>query len=109
MSSVFRDGLLAGKVAFVTGGGSSIGAGIAKRLAAQGAAVGVLGRRPEMLDAVVKEIREAGGKALATPADGCEFADVEGAVNRVVAEFGRLDVLVCSAAGNFVAPAAQLS
>jgi NAD(P)-dependent dehydrogenase (short-subunit alcohol dehydrogenase family) len=107
--SVFRDGLLEGKVAFVTGGGSGIGAGIAKRLAAQGAAVGLLGRRAEMLDAVAKEIVAAGGKALATPADVREYADVEAAVNKVVAEFGRLDVLVCSAAGNFVAPAAQLS
>jgi NAD(P)-dependent dehydrogenase (short-subunit alcohol dehydrogenase family) len=107
--NVFRDDILKGQVAFVTGGGSGIGAGIAKRLAGQGAKVALLGRRVEMLEAVAGEIREAGGAALALPADVREYADVERAVERTVAEFGRLDVLVCSAAGNFVAPAAALS
>jgi NAD(P)-dependent dehydrogenase (short-subunit alcohol dehydrogenase family) len=107
--NVFRDDILKGQVAFVTGGGSGIGAGIAKRLAGQGAKVALLGRRVEMLEAVAGEIREAGGAALALPADVREYAEVERAVERTVAEFGRLDVLVCSAAGNFVAPAAALS
>jgi NAD(P)-dependent dehydrogenase (short-subunit alcohol dehydrogenase family) len=106
---VFQDGLLVGKVAFVTGGGSGIGAGIAKLLAAQGAKVGLLGRRAEMLDAVAKEIAEAGGKALALPADIRSYPDVEKAIGRVASEFGGLDILVNSAAGNFVAPAATLS
>jgi NAD(P)-dependent dehydrogenase (short-subunit alcohol dehydrogenase family) len=107
--NVFQNGLLAGKVAFVTGGGSGIGAGIAKLLAAQGAAVGLLGRRAEMLEAVATEIRAAGGKALPVPADIRSYPDVEKSIERVAAEFGSLDILVCSAAGNFVAPAATLS
>jgi NAD(P)-dependent dehydrogenase (short-subunit alcohol dehydrogenase family) len=107
--NVFQNGLLAGKVAFVTGGGSGIGAGIAKTLAAQGAAVGLLGRRVEMLEAVATEIRAAGGKALPVPADIRSYADVEKSIERVATEFGGLDILVCSAAGNFVAPAATLS
>jgi NAD(P)-dependent dehydrogenase (short-subunit alcohol dehydrogenase family) len=106
---VFRDGILEGRVAFVTGGGSGIGAGIAKRLAAQGAKVGILGRRAEMLDVVAGEIRARGGTAVPTPADVREYADVEKAVNQVAAEFGGIDIVVNSAAGNFVAPAAQLS
>lgn len=109
MKKVFQDGLLAGKVAFVTGGGSGIGAGIAKLLAAQGAAVGLLGRRVEMLEAVAQEIRAAGGRALPVPADIRSYPDVEKSIERVAAEFGGLDILVCSAAGNFVAPAATLS
>ena len=107
--NIFRDGILAGRAALVTGGGSGIGAGIAKRLAAQGAKVAVLGRRIEMLDAVAGEIRSAGGAALAAQADVREYADVEKAVTRTVAEFGGLDILICSAAGNFLSPASQLS
>lgn len=107
--TIFRQGLLTGQVAFVTGGGSGIGAGIAKGLAAQGAKVGLLGRRAEMLEAVAGEIRAAGGAAIATPADVREYGEVEQAIQRVVSEFGGLHILVNSAAGNFVAPAAQLS
>jgi NAD(P)-dependent dehydrogenase (short-subunit alcohol dehydrogenase family) len=107
--NIFRDGILEGRVALVTGGGSGIGAGIAKRLAAQGAKVAVLGRRVEMLDGVAGEIRSQGGMALTAQADVREYADVEKAVARTVAEFGGLDILICSAAGNFLSPASQLS
>jgi NAD(P)-dependent dehydrogenase (short-subunit alcohol dehydrogenase family) len=107
--SIFKDGLLAGRVAFVTGGGSGIGAGIAKGLAAQGAKVGLLGRRAEMLEAVAAEIRAAGGMALPVPADIREYDDVAAAIERVATEFGGLHILVNSAAGNFIAPAATLS
>ncbi|HVU02686.1 MAG TPA: SDR family oxidoreductase [Polyangiaceae bacterium] len=107
--SIFKDGFLEGRVALVTGGGSGIGAGIAKRLAAQGAKVALLGRRPEALAEVAGEIRKAGGTAIETPTDVREYADVEKAVERTAAELGGLHILVNSAAGNFIAPAAQLS
>ena len=85
---------LDGQVALVTGGGSGIGAAVARRFAAEGAAVAVVGRRPDPLAAVAEEI---GGVGLA--------ADVtdEGEVARVVAEtverFGRLNLLVNNAGG----------
>ena len=107
--SVFVGNLLAGKAAFVTGGGSGIGAGIAKRLAEQGAKVALLGRKVEKLDAVAKEITARGGTAMCVPADVRDYASLEKAVNDAAAAFGRLDVLVNSAAGNFLAPAATLS
>jgi NAD(P)-dependent dehydrogenase (short-subunit alcohol dehydrogenase family) len=107
--SVFVADLLVGKAAFVTGGGSGIGAGIAKRLAKQGAKVAVLGRKLDKLEAVAKEITEAGGTALALPADVRDYGALEKAVNDAAAAFGRLDILVNSAAGNFLAPAASLS
>lgn len=109
MKSVFVSGLLQGKVAFVTGGGSGIGAGIAKRLAEQGAKVALLGRTSEKLEKVAAEIAAAGGEARCFPADVRQYAAVEEAIKGTVAAFGRLDIVINSAAGNFLAPAAALS
>jgi NAD(P)-dependent dehydrogenase (short-subunit alcohol dehydrogenase family) len=109
MQSVFAPNLLAGKVAFVTGGGSGIGAGIAKRLGEQGANVGLLGRRGEKLEETAKTLRAMGREATCHPVDVRQGDAVETALNACVERLGRLDVLVCSAAGNFLAPAAGLS
>lgn len=107
--TVFAPDLLLGQTALVTGGGSGIGAGIARRLAAAGATVGLLGRTPEKLEAVAQQIRDAGGAAHALPADVRDYARVAAAVDGLAQQTGRLDVLVCSAAGNFLAPAAAMS
>jgi NAD(P)-dependent dehydrogenase (short-subunit alcohol dehydrogenase family) len=107
--SVFQSGLLEGKAAIVTGGGSGIGAGLAKRLSAQGAAVALLGRTQEKLDKIAAEITAAGGKAATFAADVRDYAAVDAAVRGTVEKFGRLDIVVNSAAGNFLVPAAALS
>src|SRR5215472_1056049 len=109
MKSVFVSGLLEGKVAFVTGGGSGIGAGIARRLAEQGANLALLGRTQAKLDTVAGEIRALGREALPLAGDVRDYAAVESAVRTCAERFGRLDVLINSAAGNFLAPAATLS
>jgi len=106
---VFADGIMAGKVALVTGGGSGIGAGIARLMARQGARVALVGRTMEKLDAVSREIQAAGGEARCYPADVRDYAAIEAAVNGAAADFERLDLVVNGAAGNFLVPAASLS
>jgi 3-oxoacyl-[acyl-carrier protein] reductase len=86
------------KVALVTGGSRGIGAAIAKRLAADGASVAITyAKDTGAASAVVKAIELAGGKAIAIQADAANVEAVKGAVEKAVATFGRLDVLVNNA------------
>ena len=85
---------LSDKVALVTGGGTGIGAATARLMAEEGACVAVTGRRAEPLNAVVKSIEDAGGKALALPGSVTAEADCRQAVEETINRFGRLHILV---------------
>lgn len=86
-----------GKVAFVTGGGSGIGAATARRLAAEGARVVVCGRRREPLDEVVRQIQAEQGQAEAVVADVGREDQIVAAIQEAARRHGRLDVLVNNA------------
>jgi 3-oxoacyl-[acyl-carrier protein] reductase len=89
---------LEGKIALITGGSRGIGAAIAKRLAADGANVAITYTKgADAAASVVKEIERAGQKAIAIQADAADADAVNAAVEKTVAAFGRLDILVNSA------------
>ncbi|GLQ87209.1 SDR family NAD(P)-dependent oxidoreductase [Dyella flagellata] len=88
---------LNGKVAIVTGAGRGIGRATAKLFAAEGAKVAVLSLTPANVDAVVTSIQEAGGTAIGVPCDVSSGDQVSAAVDKVVAAFGGIDILVNNA------------
>jgi NAD(P)-dependent dehydrogenase (short-subunit alcohol dehydrogenase family) len=89
---VEMSGLLAGKTAIVYGGGGSIGSGVARTFAREGATVFVAGRTAERLNAVAAEIRAAGGAAEVAVVDALDEHAVDRQVDAVVAATGRIDI-----------------
>ncbi len=88
---------LKGKVSLVTGGGSGIGAAVARAFAREGAEVVICGRRAHVLEAMREQITAAGGRVFAVPADLTRREDVGRLTETIRGRFGRLDVLVNNA------------
>jgi peroxisomal 2,4-dienoyl-CoA reductase len=105
----FAPSLLRGRAALVTGGGSGIGRGLALAFARHGADVAILGRKAENLEESVRGIEAHGVRARPLPADVRDPNAVEAAVAAAAEAFGRLDIVVNGAAGNFICRAEDLS
>jgi citronellol/citronellal dehydrogenase len=108
-ASIFRPGLFQDQVVLVTGGGSGIGRCTAHELVALGARVALVGRKPEKLEAVAREIAEVGGSATTHACDIRDEEMVRKTVADVVAAHGRIDGLVNNAGGQFPAPLKDIS
>jgi NAD(P)-dependent dehydrogenase (short-subunit alcohol dehydrogenase family) len=102
---------LAGRVAIVTGGRRGIGRAIALALAEAGADIALSDRVADdgELDKVAQEVRKSGRRALALQADITQKADVDSLVQKTLAEFGSIDILVNNAATNVRAPLLELN
>jgi len=107
--SVFRDGLFAGQAGIVTGAGSGIGRCTAHELTALGARVALIGRKAEKLEAVAREITQAGGAARCYVADIREEDRVAEVVRAVLSDHGRIDFLINNAGGQFSSPLEKIS
>lgn len=107
--TIFVDGILNGRVAFVTGGGTGITGGVARALAESGASVALVSRKLDHLQPAADAINQNGGKAIAVAADVRDPEAVEKAVAQTVAQLGKIDIVVNGAAGNFLCAAEELS
>jgi citronellol/citronellal dehydrogenase len=105
----FATDLLKDQVALVTGGGTGMGRATALEMAQSGAKLVVLGRRPEPIEDCAKAIREAGGEAIAISGDIRQPEQIDAAMTRIRGEFGKLNILVNNAGGQFVTPARELN
>ncbi|KAG9438956.1 hypothetical protein H6P81_019121 [Aristolochia fimbriata] len=109
MESPFKSDVLKGKVALLTGGGSGIGYEISEQFGKHGASVAIMGRRKEVLDAAVSALESLGIRAIGLQGDVRKQEDAARVVESTVKHFGRLDILVNAAAGNFLAASENLS
>jgi peroxisomal 2,4-dienoyl-CoA reductase len=107
--SVFRDGLFAGQVGVITGGGTGIGFGVAELLASLGMHVVLASRRVEHIEPAAERIRAAGGRASTAMLDVRDAERVKSIMGQVANEHGRLDLLINNAAGNFYVPSESMS
>lgn len=103
------NGTLQDRVAVVTGGGTGLGLAMAKRFASLGAHLVVTSRDASHLDPAARAIEAAGRRALPVVCDVREPLQVQAMVEKAVQAFGRIDILVNNAAGNFICPAENLS
>jgi NAD(P)-dependent dehydrogenase (short-subunit alcohol dehydrogenase family) len=109
-AKMLRDNALSGKIIVVTGGGSGLGKAMTKYFMELGAFVAITSRDIDKLRSTAAELEsETGGTCLAVQCDVRHYAEVEGMLAQVLDRFGRVDILLNNAAGNFISPTERLS
>lgn len=107
---MLRDNALQDKIIVITGGGSGLGKSMTKYFMELGAKVAITSRDLEKLKTTAQELEaETGGKCLAVQCDVRHYEEVENMLQAVLKEYGRVDVLLNNAAGNFISPTERLS
>lgn len=106
---IFAEDILRDKVTFITGGATGITGGIARAFAEHGARLAIASRKDENLIAKKQYIEENGGECFAVVADVRDYNAVENAIAKTAEHYGRIDIVVNGAAGNFLCAAEQLS
>src|SRR5690606_1234487 len=107
---MLSDGALEDKVIVVTGGGSGLGKSMTKYFLELGAKVAITSRNLEKLQTTAQELeQETGGKCLAIQCDVRHYDQVEAMLKQTLDTFGKVDILLNNAAGNFIAPTERLS
>ncbi|CAN1263196.1 Peroxisomal 2,4-dienoyl-CoA reductase [(3E)-enoyl-CoA-producing] [Linum perenne] len=109
MGSPFKADILKGKVGLITGGGSGIGFEISSQLGKHGASIAIMGRRRSVLDAAVSTLRSHGIQAVGFEGDVRKPEDAKRVMESTFQRFGRIDILVNAAAGNFLVSPEDLS
>ena len=108
-TKIFADKILSERVALITGGGTGITGGVARALAEAGARVALVSRKLEHLQPAAEAINANDGEAIAVAADVREPEAVAAAIATTIERFGKLDIVVNGAAGNFLCAAEELS
>jgi NAD(P)-dependent dehydrogenase (short-subunit alcohol dehydrogenase family) len=107
---MLRDDALKGKIIVVTGGGSGLGKAMTKYFLELGAKVAITSRNLEKLEGTAKELEEqTGGTCLPVQCDVRHYEQVENMLQQTLEKFGRVDILLNNAAGNFISPTERLS
>ncbi|KAL8200182.1 hypothetical protein R6Q57_011521 [Mikania cordata] len=109
MESPFKGDILKGKVGLLTGGGSGIGYEIGAELGKHGASIAIMGRRKHVLQSAVSALQSLGIHAIGVEGDVRNRDDAARVIATTIKQFGKLDILVNAAAGNFLVPSEDLS
>ncbi|HRI26808.1 MAG TPA: SDR family oxidoreductase [Chitinophagales bacterium] len=107
---MLRDNALAGKVIIITGGGTGLGRSMTRYFMQLGAKTVITSRKLPVLEETAQELRaETGGEVLPLACDVRQYEQVEAVIEQTLATYGKFDVLVNNAAGNFISPTERLS